>query len=453
MRRALLLILGLAAFRSEGQLLVCPPSTATSGKPCDVFHYHVQFYEPETKGFTTLYGINQYSSMAACDRARDARVKQNAAVVDYIKRIKAQPYEADRIGPCHCDMTLQTTSATFLSEAQRLVQKRTAEDVRRRVRDKLLDEDASADSELITGLTIVTQVNPMLAGPRLTQLPAPVSIAVENRAADLRMPKATQTSMPAAAAIDLPLADIPLGEAGAAAAASTPAPAPRPAEAATAKKPAPASGEAPVNLTAVEVAIPAESAVETPPATERVPAAVVPKPEAEEGAPAPAAPDDQSMVSAEDAADVFIRYEIQRIQNVMHAIPDPPDETGEKVIDACRLRSQVLTNLKYLIIGSGARSAIAAAARRTADEASRLDLVKRLFGEGIAAHWVPRVTTDVLIAADPAIDENPERVLRDSSGQHTPEQKRRALYAVLTRETITEDQQLWLITAVEQFLQ
>ena len=105
----------------------------------------------------------------------------------------------------------------------------------------------------------------------------------------------------------------------------------------------------------------------------------------------------ESSISAEDSADAFIRHETQRIHNVVNAITDPPDDTGEKVMEACTLRLQVLSNLRSLILGSGARSRIAQVARMAGPDSERLQLVTKLFGAEIAAHWMPKVTTDVLI--------------------------------------------------------
>jgi hypothetical protein len=52
----------------------------------------------------------------------------------------------------------------------------------------------------------------------------------------------------------------------------------------------------------------------------------------------------------------------------------------------------------------------------------------------------------------PEIVADPDRVLRDSSGNFTPLQKKHALYLVLTQTQPSEDQRLWLSTVVEEFL-
>jgi hypothetical protein len=447
MRRALLVLSFLLVTRVDGQALVCPASSAASGKPCEVFHYHVQLYDPETRQFVTLSGINQFASQASCDRARDLRVKQNAAVVDYVKRVKTQQYEADRVGPCHCDATLYNTSATYLTDLQRIAQKRTAEDVRRRVRAKLLDLDVPADSDLITTLAEAPPASAMLTGPRLAQLPSAAAPATVNQPGDLRLPRPSQGTTPSTASIDLPLADVPTpGNAAPsnptvathAATPATPPPAKPPVEKVT-----PAVPETTVHFEEA----PTPPVASEPTTTITATTSETPEPATTE------APSSQESISAEDSADAFIRHETQRIQNVVTAIPDPPDDAGEKVLEASTSRIQALSNLRSLILGSGARSRIAQAARNAGPDAQRIELVKKLFGDEVASHWMPKVTTDVLIPPRPAVDNSPEKILRDSTGQVFDADKRRALYMLLARAPITEEQQLWLIPVVEGFLQ
>lgn len=443
MRRALLLLIVLAAAAAGAQPLVCPPEVTPSGKPCDGFHFHVQAWDPITRTFATLTGVNRFASQTACDRARDAAAKGNAAIVDYVKRVKQEQYEADRIGPCHCDRTFESGNTASLNDAQRRAQKRMAEEVRRHVRARLIDLDLAADSDLISSLWLLPAANSMLGGPRLTQLPAPGAVSVTNSPEDLRLPRNAQGSVPTATTFDLPLADP--GGAPAAVATST-------APAATPPAAAPA-GTAPPNATPqpVTAEIPKEPklpiqettvAVDTPPA-----------PPASAEIPVARATEESSQLSAEDAADIFIRHETQRIQNVVNAVSDASDEMGEKVLEACTARIQALSNLRSLILGSGADSRIAKESRGSGADAERLALVTKLFGPDVAAHWMPKVTTDVLVPPSPQVDTNPEKVLRDSSGQSTDAQKRRALYVLLTRAPITEEQQLWLIPMVERFLQ
>jgi hypothetical protein len=141
------------------------------------------------------------------------------------------------------------------------------------------------------------------------------------------------------------------------------------------------------------------------------------------------------------------------MQNVVQAVPDPPDETGERVLEACTQRLQALTNLRTIVAASGGDSEVAAAASDAVTESARLGLVTRLFGEQVAAHWIPRLTTDVLFAADPAVDADPEAVLRDDGGRWTPSQRRRALFMLLARAPLGEEERTWLSEVIEEFLQ
>src|SRR5215208_6314619 len=109
-RRLAVFLIGsiLAAGRASAQqVLICPPGTSAVTNACDVFHYHVQMYRPETRQFAELSGVNQFASQSACERHREAYMKRNLARVDYFKRTKGeQQYEPDRAGACHCDMTI-----------------------------------------------------------------------------------------------------------------------------------------------------------------------------------------------------------------------------------------------------------------------------------------------------------------------------------------------------------
>src|SRR6185295_14360933 len=131
-----------------------------AGRPCDAFHYHVQMYRPDTRQFVEVYGINQFATQASCDRAREHEMATNTAIVEHFRTIKEQ-YEGDRFGPCHCDMTVDRAAPNFLSDAQRTTQLRTAEEVRLRVREKLLDEKVASDSPLVRGLWAAPPATPL----------------------------------------------------------------------------------------------------------------------------------------------------------------------------------------------------------------------------------------------------------------------------------------------------
>jgi hypothetical protein len=428
----------LVASVASAQLLDCPGSASRSS---DSFHFHVSMYRPDTRGFLDVWGINQFSSQSACDRAREAQMKRNLAVVDSFKRERGETnYEPDRFGTCHADLSTDKTNPRFLTDTQRIAQIRGAEDIRQRVRERLLDANMSTDSEIYRSVAVPVAPPPaLIGGPKLVAIPPAGAVQATYSAADLRSTKAVETAKPTMASLDLPLVDAVLGVSAAVPAqASTAAAAPPPVAAeATPAAAAPATAT-PVATQLVTPAQPAES-------TRAEPAArAAPTPE-------PAAPE---MASAEDVADSFIAYETQRIQNVLKASSVIADGAVKaKIYESCMQRIQLLSNLRSLIETSGAKSRLAGMARSVRTEGERLAFVSKLFGDDIKQHWAPADATDVILEAQPEIDNDVERVLRDNTSRYNDQQKKRALYTFLARSQPTEDQQLWLATIAGTFLQ
>ena len=426
--------LGLAMTAAAQQPLVC--STTVAGRPCEAFHYHVQMFRPDTKAFIEVAGGNQFATQAACDRARELQVEMNMKVVGYFRGVREQRwYEPDRIGPCHCDMTIDRAAPNFLSDLQRGQQLRAAEEVRLRVRERLLDNKLTSDSEIIRGLWADPPATALLGGPRLVALPQSAPAPVMTATEDLRSTRTIDTTKPTVAALDLPLVDI--------GAAPPPAPEPPQGGAVVPVASAPANGTpAPSEVPAADP--PAEEVVVAPPvetevapATETI-ASTIPE---------------EDFVSSEETAERFVSYETQRIQNVIRASSAIADETVKtKIFEACTQRIQLLSNLRLLIEGSGMRSRLAVAARDARGETERLDVITRLFGESIRPHWAAKDAADVIFDVAPEIASAPERALRDTTGSVSTEQKKQALYLVLAQTQPTENQRLWLSSVVEGFL-
>ena len=422
MRIRPLLVLVLAASAATAfaqQALLCPPGSAVSGKACDVYHYHVQVFRPDTRKLFEVTGFNTFATQAACDRARDEHVRRNLAVVDYFKRVKGeQQYEPDRFGPCHCDMTREKTNPAYLPDAQRQLQIRTAEDIRLRVREKLLDSGQTSESELVRSLVFAPPTLPTIGGAKLVVLPPTSSaVAAMNSPDDLRATTAVDTRPPAAMALDLPLVDV---------GASTP-PVSAPQTAVTAA-PAPTSAPAPQ---------PADPVLAVPPVQQ----ATI------------AAPEGDSPAPAEAAAEEFITYETDRIQSVLKAASAISDEdVKSRIIEASLQRNQLLSNLRTLIEGSGERSRLAAAVRTAKSEGDHIALAEKLFGSSMSRHWAPKDAVDVVLPPMPEVDVEPERVLRDPTGRFDEQQKKRALYDMLAKSQPTDEQQLWLVTVIDTML-
>jgi hypothetical protein len=435
LRPPVLLVALLAASGASAQpALVCAPAAAQATRPCDAFHYHIQMYRPDTRQFVEVTGLTPFATQAACDRAREAQVNANTAIVTFFRTTRQQQYEGDRIGPCHCDLTTDRSSSSFLPEPQRTLQLRNAEEARLRVRERLIDNKIPTDSELIRGLYADPPVTPLLGAPRVVSMPQIAPVAVMPSPDDLRPTRTVDNAKPAVAALDLPLAEVGGVE------ATPPAPIPQ-----TAAVP---------ELTPTPTDPPAPQPAE-PPITETVVKVESNEPAADPAQPIPAtngAGGDDSL-NAEEVAERFVSYETQRIQNILKASAGIADENVKsKIFEACMQRIQLLSNLRQLIEGSGTRSTLTAAARDASTEEERLRLIARLFGEGIEPHWAPKDASDVVVEIDPDVAAIAERVLRDTAGRFTPQQKRQALYLVLAQTQPTEDQRLWLSTVVENLL-
>jgi hypothetical protein len=397
---------------AAAQLLTCPPPASQATRACELFHYHVAMYRPDTRGSAEVWGVNQFASQASCERARDAAMKQNLAVVDHMKRVaNDNNFEPDRFGPCHCDGSIEPSMPTFLNDAQRVAQLRSAEEIRQRVRERLLDSGLTSDGELVRGLYPPPVPNSMIGGPKVIAPPQSAPVAVPGSPSDLRITKAIDTSKPAVTSVDLPLVDV---------------------------VPPPVGGQAPPPVQPTQVVPQPEKPAELPTVTVEAP------PVTQTTAEPPL-----SDTSAEDAADNFIGYETQRIQNVLKAASTINDESVKsKIFEACLQRTQLLSNLRALILGAGTRSRLAAEAGAAKSEGERAAFVAKLFGNDIAPHWAPTEAADVIIDGAP---EDPEKVLRDK--QAGDQQKRRALYFLLARSQPTEEQQLWLSTLIDGLLQ
>ena len=412
------------------QPLVCPPVASAAGHPCETFHYHVLLFRPDNRGFIELYGINQFASQAACDRARDLQFKRNMMVVEFFRtQRRADWWKADTFGPCHCDMTVEAASPNMLTESARWAQVQLANDVRQRVRERLLDGGVLSDSELIRGLAAPMVTAVMIGGPKLMTMPQPVAASTaSNSPDDLRITKAVDTTAASTSSLDLPLADIPLPGIG-----SPVSPAP-----------VPAPSSAPVPATIADVPQPTP-APQPAPASVLAPPPLGPPPAIESTV---VVADEPELLSPEDVADAFISIESQRIQNVLKVSGSIGDESVKaQVLDACTQRIQLLSNLRSIIVGSGAKSRLVAAANGAKTERERLAFVSKLFGSDVVPHWAAKDAEDVVF--DPGITD-PERVLHDAAT--SDQQKRHALYALLATSSPTEQQQLWLTSTIEALL-
>src|SRR5205814_3067185 len=85
--------------------------------------------------------------------------------------------------------------------------------------------------------------------------------------------------------------------------------------------------------------------------------------------PAPVIADDPDLPVPEDVADRFVSYESQRIQDVLNASSKVGDQAlRAQVLEACTQRIQLLSNLRSIIVGAGAKSRLVAAANAAKKE-------------------------------------------------------------------------------------
>lgn len=410
--RTITVVLALA---SQGvafaQGLVCPPAPQAGDRPCDTFHFHAQLYSPETKQFVDISGIHQFASQASCEKAREERLGRNAVLVEHMRRAgKNQQYPADRVGECHCDLTIVPSSESFLSEDQRRARIRMAEEIRMRIRERLLDSGVGSDSELVKGLTIVPPASALPPTPRLPSLPRITPLVTRRSADDLRPTRTVQAAGGPASQFELPLANISMD-------ALRPLAAPPPAAGLAVIEPPP--------VVASETVTPAEE-----PAEEVRVAVDEPLPE--------------------DFADAFISFETERIQSILEASGELADEAlRARTLEACIARIQLLSNLRALIRASGQDSRLSMAVRAAVEERQRLEIASRLFGDRVARHWAPVDPADIVVEGAGTTD--PERLLSDPAADL--EAQRQAMYALLSRAPLTEQQQGRLVSVIDRFLQ
>src|SRR5260221_2661788 len=349
-------------------------------------------------------------------------------------------------------MTIDKSSPNYLNDLQRMAQVRQAEEIRQHVRERLLDNKVPTESELIRGLLPPPSTTPLLGGAKLVPLPsATLQSAAMNPPNDLKMTKAIESTAPTTVSLDLPLVEIAIAGV---APDVTPAIAPQ--------APAPS----PVNVPPAQQALPEERVAADPPPPTPPPVTPptvtptttsAPDPQTPVAVPTPApAPVDAGPAPqpADETAEVFVAFETERIQNVLKASGAFGDESiRSRIFEACMQRIQLLSNLRSLIAGSGARSRLAAAVRNIRTEADRLAFVAALFGKDMPAHWAPGGAKDVILEAKPDVDNDAEKILRDASGRWPLQQKKHALYILLARTQPTEEQQLWLGGVIDAFLQ
>lgn len=402
------LTLGTAGLHAQVPL-TCQSGAGIDPSNCAVVHYHVKMYRPDTKTSVELTGVNEFASRAACEAALAAEKSRNAAVVDFLKKHEPRlQYQSDQFGSCHCDMTHVASSANVLDDAKRTAERRTQLDILTRVRLRLLDSDALPNSEVVTRLRVPASTFDNALWPREVISPA---------AEDL-------------ASVPEPLAE--------SAAKTTEV-------GADAPKYAPAAA---IEFPLVDVATPKEVIVTRAIAPSVLDGGTESAPGGDQTEPTP------SDSGEANAADAFVNYETSRVQAIVRASAQVEDAAVKRsVLEASVARMQLLSNLKLVVETAGPRSALADALRSADAEPARLDLVGKLFGEMVKAHWAPADAKDVVVEIPGELTGDPFGVVREASGKYAVEQRKQALYHLLAKTSnLTSSQLLSLSDLMQSFL-
>jgi hypothetical protein len=118
----------------------CPP--LPEGATCDHYHYHVSVWNIESHTYEDIAATRQFVSAAACEKARGAAVRENAALADFIRTTKIDTSMVpNRFGDCHCDRTEEASSTGFLNAKTRAAQLRAQQDAAWSLRERLLGQE------------------------------------------------------------------------------------------------------------------------------------------------------------------------------------------------------------------------------------------------------------------------------------------------------------------------
>jgi len=305
-------------------------------------------------------------------------------------------------------MTRTRSSANFLDEGRRAAELRTQQDILTRVRLRLIDSNALPNSDLVRSLRAPVSSFDTALWPRAIVSPDPKDLQSTPEALPESAAKPTEagSDLPKGAAtqtIDFPLVDV----------------------------------VTPKDVMVTRAVAPSVIAEGPSGESSETPMAVPPPPSGEA-----------------NAADAFVNYETARVQAILRAAGQIDDASLKKsIFEASMSRLQLLSNVKLVVETAGSRSALAASFRAASDEAARLELVTKLFGETVKPHWAPGDAKEIVIDIPAELTGDPVAVLREATGKYSPEQRRQALYHLLARTSnLTSSQLLWLSDLMQSFL-
>jgi hypothetical protein len=125
----------------------CPP--LPEGAPCNYYHYHVAVWNVEARTFSDIVAIAPFVSLAKCEKARQEAMRENTAMVEFIRTSIDSSMSANRFGDCHCDRTEDRSSASFLDIRARTNQLRSQQDAAWSLRERLLSRELPGIADLL----------------------------------------------------------------------------------------------------------------------------------------------------------------------------------------------------------------------------------------------------------------------------------------------------------------
>lgn len=383
--------------------MTCQLGSGADSAQCNVFHYHVQMYNPDRKARVELSGVNEFASQAACEAALAEEQVENQATVKFMaQNDPREKFQPNVYGPCHCDMTRNPSSPNRLDPERRIAELRMQQEIVAFTRELLLDAKAPESSSVVTNLRRhATSFDPAL-WPKVVFTPDPAAMKVEPD------PIPESESMETDAADALPRGDFGSG----------------------------------LELELVEIPTPEDVMVS---------AAIAPTYNPDEGG-YEQAPTNASTGS--NPADAFVSFESSRVQAILQASNDIDDAPVKKrIFESAMQRLQVLSNIKVIVLAAGTSSGLAKAFANVDTDERRSELIGTLFGSQIQSHWIPADARDVIVEIPSELTADPVAVLRESTGRYNDEQRKQALYFVLGRTAnLTPSQELWIADLMSSFL-
>jgi len=379
--------------------MTCQLGSGADAASCNVFHYHIQMYNPEQKTRVELTGVNEFATLAGCDAALAKEQTENATVVRFMtENDPREKFQPDLFGPCHCDMTHAASSPNKLTPERRVAELRKREEINAQTRELLLDAKADPTSAVVTGLANgPTSFDPAL-WPKIVFPPDPAEMKVDAE------PIPETDSMETTAAVNLARGEFGSG----------------------------------LDLELVDVPVPEDVMVS---------AAIAPTWSDEERGYEQTSPVGQT---GSNPADAFVSFESARVQEILQESGGIDDA---RIFESAMQRLQVLSNLKVIVLAAGTSSTLANAFDVLDTDEQRKALVGRLFGGTIESHWILSEASDVIVEIPSELTVDPVAVLRESTGRYDDEQRKQALYYLLGRTAnLTPSQELWIANLMSSFL-